>query len=108
MYTFLLLQLSFNILILIGLIVLAAGRRRQRKPAASGAPARVASFKGTAGEAASPVPAGTKRPTPTAKESGVTNAGGLDDLIEHAEREEMVAESALRQRLQRLRAQAAG
>jgi hypothetical protein len=106
MHSFLLLQLSFNILILVGLIVLAAGRRSRRKGTSTEASPNVAAFQRPT---ESPTPQQTSQPPKKAKKPSPPVAdGGLDELISQAEQEELVAEGALRRRLERLRAQAAG
>ena len=93
MRDFLLLQLIFNVLILVSLMVLARGAapaRRRRRPAAG--------------------PAERRRPAePPAPQSPVSSpAGHLSELIEQTEREELVAEAALRERLSRFRTRMAG
>jgi len=118
MKSFLLIQLVFNILILVGLITLALGGRgrtgRSRR-AKKGNGAGAGSARGSALEAA--IEAGReeasaeKRLQQTASRSSSRAedpTAGLGDLIDRAEKQELVAESALKQRLERLRAQATG
>jgi hypothetical protein len=94
MRSLLLLQFGFNILILVGLIVLAAGSRvrRTREPAARPRQTK------------EPVAAVRHRP----KEAPEIPPPALDELIERADRAELVAEGALRRRLDRMRTRAAG
>jgi len=94
MRDFLLLQLIFNVLILVSLMVLARGvpaRRRRKQPTTRrsrpGRPAEVG------GRPAEPSPA---------------PAGHLSELIEQTERKELLAEAALRERLSEFRARVAG
>jgi hypothetical protein len=114
MHSFLLLQLSFNILILIGLIVLALGGRGRRKPAAPQVSSKVAAFKpseegGDEDRAQSPRSSKRAEVKPAPNATGeAAGAPSLAELIERTEQEELVAEGALRRRLERLRAQAAG
>lgn len=117
MKSFLLIQLVFNILILVGLITLAVGgrsrrgRRQRREPANAPDTGNRATGSGPAKSGEAQVPAtahagsklrGLSRPAQGNRESG------LDDLIDRAEREELVAEGALKRRLERLRTQAVG
>ncbi|MDQ7007273.1 MAG: hypothetical protein Q9Q40_08575 [Acidobacteriota bacterium] len=92
MRDFLLLQLIFNVLILVSLMVLARGAapaRRRRRPASDAADRP---------PAAAPAP---PAPVPSP-------ADHLSKLIERTEREELVAEAALRERLSRFRTRVAG
>ncbi len=91
----LMLQLGFNVVMLIAILVLArtggarAAAARERKPSAPSRRSQRRAKRAAKRAAASPSPA----------------AGGvslLDDLVARAEREELVAEKSLRQRLARL------
>ena len=89
----LLLQLVFNLLILVSLMVLARTRPGGKKrPKKAGSKPRTK------------VPASL----PAQQHSAVPAPLGLEALIEQAERKELIAEAALRQRLERFRARAAG
>ncbi len=94
----LILQLAFDILILSALLVLARSSLRRRRPhrgelqQQKAAPAREAKAVPHPREAPAPVPA----------------SPGLDELVERAERQELVAEQALRARLGRFKARVAG
>lgn len=87
----LLLQLVFNVLILASLMVLArtrpGGKRRPKKDNSKTRP-EVPASRSVQQRPAAPV--------------------GLESLIEQAERKELIAEAALRQRLERFKARAAG
>lgn len=109
MRSLLLLQFGFNILILVGLIVLAVGSRtrRAKQPAAQ---AQKAAPKAQKPQKAPQAPQEPKalevRHRP--KEAPELPPPALDDLIERADKAELVAEGALRRRLDRMRTRAAG
>ena len=117
MKSFLLIQLVFNILILVGLITLAVGGRgrtgRSRRGGKTGRSAEV-SAGSSALEAA--IRAGREEASAAGRHRAVSRSSsqaggqtaGLGDLIDRADKQELVAESALKQRLERLRAQATG
>lgn len=118
MRSFLLMQLVFNILILVGLITIAVGGRRkprrkeggqkERRGCSSKEPPVTAKPPGESAPAPSFPQAGrlTEKLMSASGDGGDT--AGLEELIERADRRELVAEKSLKQRLERLSARAAG
>lgn len=117
MKSFLLIQLVFNILILVGLITLAVGGRgrARRSRRTKGAKSTAEGSAGTSALEAA-IQAGREESSAESRLRAASRpasqvrgpAAGLGDLIERANKQELVAESALKQRLERLRAQATG